>query len=173
MKAGPTMLRSVFVLAFASCDMQAGPDEILVLVDLDQSRSAPTDSSKLSPALAATNASGGILKAADGLGRVVIALPPNALFKLKNEPSVKAVSDHVPPDCAPVTRIKISYNPDNAPTVEELHTLGLDIVENYEKGSFLIVEPRNGTIDARLLSELERNPRIRYVVPVLHIKAVQ
>jgi hypothetical protein len=171
MKVSPTILRAVFVLTFACCNMQAEPDKILVLIDLDQSKSPPTKVSKLSPALLAIKTSGGILKAADGSGHIVIALPPDALSRLKKEPFVKSVTSDLPPNFTPVKRLKISYEPEKAPTTEDLLTLGLQVVETYEKGSFLIAEPRDGKIDARLISELELNRRIRYVTPVLHITA--
>lgn len=171
MKACSTVLRSVFVLAFTCCDMQADTNKILVLIDLDQSKSGSTESSRLSPALLALRASGGTLKAADGLGRIVVAVRPDTVSKLKKEPFVKSVTNEVPPNCTPVTRVKISYEAGTVPTAEELRAVGLRVVETYEKGSFLIAEPGNGVIDARLISELDRNPKIRFVTPVLHVNA--
>jgi hypothetical protein len=171
MKLSGTILQAIFVLTFACCNMHADPAKILVLIDLDQSKSPPTNVSKLSPALQATKTSGGILKAADGSGHIVIALAPDALSRLKNEPFVKSVTSDLPPNVTPIKRLKISYEPEKAPTTEDLRTLGLQVVETYERGSFLIAEPRDGMIDARLISDLELNRRIRYVTPVLQITA--
>jgi hypothetical protein len=166
------IVRVAFVLAFLFCHAQAGNDTILVLVDVDQAQSSDRFS-KLSPTLSVTKTSGGILKGADSLGRVVISLSPSALNKLKNDSVVRTVTENVPSDCTPVRQLKISYKSGNPPASEELSALGLRIVENYVKGNFLIVEPTNGIIHASLVSQLEENAKVQHVAPVLHIKAMQ
>jgi len=162
-----------YVLAFLFCLAQAGNDTISVLVDVDQAHSAADRFPKLSPALSVTKTSGGILQAADSLGRIVLSLSPSALNKLKDDRVVKTVTEQVPSDCTPMRQLKISYKSGNPLTTEDLSQLGLRIVEDYVKGSYLIVEPTNGIINASLVSRLEENPKIQYVTPVLHIKAIQ
>ena len=65
-------------------------------------------------------------------------------------PTVQSMAAHVDTEIPPAeersTRLLISYSDRNSkPTNETLQAAGLNLVEDYENGSFLIVEPGFGT----------------------------
>src|SRR4051794_38911519 len=94
MKARSRTCRLACVLAFAFGEMQASADDHTVTVELHQSAHGE-NASNLSPSLSATKASGGVLKAGDPLGRIVVAVPPEAISILKDAPAVKSVTEQV------------------------------------------------------------------------------
>ncbi len=63
------------------------------------------------------------------------------------------------------TRLLISYaNPDSKPSRETLNAAGLDVLQDYEKGSFLIVEPQ-GAVDSDTVETLMGDSAVAYVAP--------
>jgi subtilisin family serine protease len=72
----------------------------------------------------------------------------------------------------PVRRLKISYAQNNKPTEADLEALGLRLVEDYARGSFLVVEPINRRIDAALADRLAGSAKVRFAAAVLQVKAI-
>ena len=63
------------------------------------------------------------------------------------------------------TRLLISYsNEDNKPSNETLKAAGLQMIQDYENGSFLIVEPR-GAVTADAVEALMADSAVAYVAP--------
>ncbi len=55
----------------------------------------------------------------------------------------------------PVKRLRVSYKSSPRPAPAELEKLGLREIEDYKLGSFLIVEPIDGRIDASLVTKID------------------
>jgi len=63
------------------------------------------------------------------------------------------------------TRLLISYaNQDSKPARETLNAAGLDVVQDYENGHFLIVEPQ-GSVDSNTVETLMGDTAVAYVAP--------
>lgn len=63
------------------------------------------------------------------------------------------------------TRLLISYsNQDNKPSDETLQAAGLQMIQDYENGSFLIVEPR-GAVTSDAVDALMADNAVAYVAP--------
>lgn len=153
---------------------RANDEDKLYLVDVHGRRDIELDAAKkLAPSLIATRDGGGILKGSDALGRPVISVPAKKLTVLHESKAVRAVHTDVPKDWQPVRRLKLSYGLHTKPDDAELTNLGLRLVEDYQKGRFMVVEPKNGQIDAELTIKLEHCPKIEYIAPLFRTKAIQ
>jgi len=127
---------------------------------------------KLSAALIATRDSNGVLNGVDDAGRLVITVPNSFLSRLRNSMAVARVEEQPPQNWNPVKKLKLTYQGQNAPSEGELKEMGLKLLEDYKKGSFLIVEPVTKQIDARLVSSLEHNEKIKFATASLRLKAI-
>jgi len=133
-----------------------------------QSKSPP----KLAPALVAVKDSGGVLKGCDEAGNPVIATARRNIEQVRSSPAVRAVSEQPPEGWQPVTRLTLNYEPGERPDERELKELGLRMVDDYGKGSFMTVEPVDRKIDAALAERLQRSAKVQYVSPSFRIKAI-
>ncbi len=146
----------------------------LVVVDVERTSPKPDGArAKLSPALSATKFGDGILKGSDNLGRPVIALSAEGVERVKANQTIKSITKELPVDWSPITRLKIGYLASDKPAIAELSAMGLRIVEDYGKGSFMLVEPVDGQISAALLDKLESNLKVQHVTAALRTKAIQ
>ncbi|MEZ6129652.1 MAG: S8 family peptidase [Planctomycetaceae bacterium] len=85
-------------------------------------------------------------------------------------PTVQAMVTHVDTDIPPIeqrsTRLLISYSDRNAkPARETLRAAGLKLVEDYEQGAFLIVEPDQGTVTATTVEALMADNAVTFAAP--------
>ena len=85
-------------------------------------------------------------------------------------PSVQSVAADVDRNVPPVeersTRLLISYANDNAkPSAETLRDAGLKLVEDYQAGSFLIVEPEQGVVTATTVDALMADAAVTHAAP--------
>ena len=85
-------------------------------------------------------------------------------------PTVQTMAAHVDTEIPPVeersTRLLISYSgSDSKPAQETLRAAGLKLVEDYESGSFLIVEPDSGTVTANTVDALMADNAVTYAAP--------
>ncbi len=132
-------------------------------------------SSKLSPALRATKDAQGVLRGVDDAGRLVIsALKPKIamISALRESEAVKSVAEETPSNWTPVKRLKLSYRDQNRPGAEELQGMGLKLIEDYAKGSFMIVEPLNKQIDEPLINKVAANAKVQYATANFRLKAI-
>lgn len=172
--------RAIFSAAMASLSLllatssQGSDGDTLYLVDVYGRREIKADAAKkLAPALLATRDGGGVLKGCDASGKPVIAVPAAKLEKIHQSKAVRAISAEVPKDWQPVHKLKLSYKRDDPPSLAELKHLGLKLVEDYQKGGFMIVEPTDGQIDSVLASRLEHFPKFTYVTPLFQMRVIQ
>lgn len=149
-------------------------ESVTYLVDVrsrhDVQANNPTN---LSPSLLAVKDGGGVLKGGDEHGKPLIAVSAENAERLKASRAVQAVTADVPKDWTPITRLKVSYHSGQSLDKDELNRLGLKVVEDYRKGSFMIVEPTDQKITAALASKLEDNAKVRYVTPSFDVKSIQ
>jgi subtilisin family serine protease len=151
-----------------------GEDQLLSAQLRNQRSVVAGTPSNLSPSLIATRDGGGILKGSDILGNSVIAVPHANVKRFKASLSVRRLlfgGTVTPANYLPVKRLKLSYQSDSRPTDQDLQGLGLRVIEDYKKGSFLIVEPLNNNIDAELAGKLEK-AKISYAAPLLRLRAI-
>ena len=85
-------------------------------------------------------------------------------------PTVQSMAAQVDTEIPPVedrsTRLLISYSDQNTkPTDETLQAAGLNLVEDYKNGSFLIVEPHGGTVTATTVEALMADNAVTYAAP--------
>lgn len=85
-------------------------------------------------------------------------------------PSVQSIAADVDRNVPPVeersTRLLISYANDNAkPSAETLRDAGLKLVEDYQTGSFLIVEPQQGIVTATTVDALMADDAVTHAAP--------
>ena len=162
------------LLASIVCECHADDNERLWLANLRTRRQIEANGpSNISAALLATIDSGGELKGCDSIGRPIILASSNGIALLKKSVAVDSISEQVPSDWNSVEELTLSYSPSSKPTAGELEGIGLRIVEDYEKGPFLIVEPFNKRIDAALATKLKNNKKIIYADPSFTIRAAQ
>ena len=97
----------------------------------------------------------------------VIAVSAENYDKLAASKAVRHVTpDMLPGDVSPVAkRLKLSYKADDKPTEADLDKIGLKLVEDYQRGSFMIVDPVGDRIDAALADKLEQSTKIQYATP--------
>jgi hypothetical protein len=126
----------------------------------------------LAAALVATVDASGELKGSDKNGRPIIAIAEKDLKALQDSPAIRSVPVKAAKDWTPVNRLRLSYSGASIGE-KEAKELGLKIVEDYAKGSFLIVEPLDGKVNADLLKKLEKQPRIENVTPMFKVKAIR
>jgi thermitase len=154
------------------CADALGRDK-LYLVRPHGRRSLTADSRpKLSDALIATRKAGGILKGANNVGQPVILTPESHTAALTAETAMWSATSDVPVNWYPVKRLKLSYEKDAKLTSADLEKLGLKLIEDYQRGQFLIVEPISKQIDAPLVSKLADDPKVQFATPTFRIKAI-
>jgi subtilisin family serine protease len=107
-----------------------------------------------------------IVCAAFGASAFACTGAPDDRGKGRPRPAADA-ADGAEPD-----RLTLNYEPNARPNDQQLKDLGLRLIEDYARGSFLIVEPINRQIDAALATRLERSPQVQYVSPSFRIKAI-
>jgi subtilisin family serine protease len=148
------------------------PDSKLQLVRLRTSQPLTAGvSPKLSSALIATRDANGVLNGVDDGGRLVITVPNSSLAHLRNSMAVAQVEEQPPPNWNAVKKLKLSYA-GTPPSEGELKEMGLKVIEDYKKGSFLIAEPLSKQIDAQLVNRLERNEKVKFATASLRLKAI-
>ena len=131
------------------------------------------DHNKIAPALSVTKTFNGVLKGADSKGRAVIAFSPDRVDQIKTDPAVGSITKDIPNEWKAVSELKLSYFGNNKVTPSELEQMGLKLIEDYDKGSFMIVKPISGEINEKLIKALETNDKVRYVAPIVKLKAIQ
>jgi hypothetical protein len=125
---------------------------------------------KMHPALAATAEAEGVLKGNDDEGNPVIAVPAGNEKKLEDSKAVKKV-EPAPDKWSPVKKLMLKYD-GTPPSKKELEDMGLELVEDYKPGSFLIVRVAKGKqIDAAMIKSLEKCPSIIRVEPDMKVRA--
>lgn len=97
-------------------------------------------------------------------GRAVYEVTENQI------PVVQSMAAQVDTDIPPVesrsTRLMISYSDQGSkPGNETLQAAGLNLVEDYKEGSFLIVEPAEGTVTAGTVEALMADDAVTYAAP--------
>ncbi|MCA9008204.1 MAG: S8 family serine peptidase [Planctomycetaceae bacterium] len=85
-------------------------------------------------------------------------------------PAVQTMAAHVDTDIPPVaersTRLLISYADLNSrPSRDTLQAAGLNLIQDYEHGSFLIVEPHGGSVTAETVEALMADNAVTYAAP--------
>jgi hypothetical protein len=146
----------------------------LYLVDVHDRREIEADATRnLAPSLLATKDAGGVLKGSDLSAKPVIAVSAEKVEDIRKSRAVRSISPNVPKDWQPVRRLKLSYKADDKLNEDDLKKLGLKVIEDYQRGSFMVVEPVNGQIDALLAARLECCPKIRYITPLFQAKAIE
>jgi thermitase len=85
-------------------------------------------------------------------------------------PSVQTMAAQVDTEIPPVEersiRLMISYSDvDSKPAEQTLQAAGLKLIEDYENGSFLIVEPSTGTVTADTVEALMADNAVTYAAP--------
>lgn len=85
-------------------------------------------------------------------------------------PAVQTMAAHVdteiPPDSQRSTRLLISYsNLNSKPAQATLQAAGLKLVEDYEHGAFLIVQPDQGTVTATTVEALMADNAVTFAAP--------
>ncbi len=158
---------------FGCYGTSAQADDPLFLVDVHERRAIEDPAAaRISPALLATRDGGGVLRGSDAMGKAVIAVPMANLPEIQRSKAVRRVSEVVPQDWTPVTRLKLSYKGLERPTNDLLKELGLKLIEDYGNGSFMIVEPVNRRIDSSLVTKLEACEKVRYVTPSFVLRPI-
>jgi hypothetical protein len=156
---------------------QAFQGERMYLVNLQERRVVESGgSTRLSPALVALKDSGGVLKGSDDRGRPVIAVSQAKVDALLKSRAVRSISDEGLPKEEALKKkvqLKLSYWSGKPPDKALLSELGLELVEDYEKGQFMIVKPLKGAVNADLAAKLEACPKIKYVTPLWNVKAIR
>ncbi len=175
-----TALLAVYVFTLISTTSIAygAADESRLYLTEVRSRKEVNDqtNTNLAPAIVAVKDAKGVLKGSDREGRVIIATLPAHLEDLRKSVAVKEVvkdvtADWTLTDVKPL-KLKLSYKRDAKPTKEELESIGVKTVDDYEKGAFLVVEAVSGLIDGKLAERLEANRKITYATPLFDLKAI-
>lgn len=148
-------------------------EEALCRVEIKPGVTLTTEAkpSNLSAALRVIKDAQGVLKGTDDAGQLIISTAQGSMKALRNSKAITFLSESVPTNWRPVKRLKVSYGPDNKPKEEDLRIAGLRLIEDYQKGSFMVVEPLSNQIDAQLAGKLEANSRFLFATPVLQIRA--
>src|SRR5437868_35095 len=134
----------------------------LFLTTVRHAKDLTTDTApKLSPTMIAIKASGGQLKGADAKGSPIISVPESNIEAYKSCKEVVSSIDDVPTEMKPITKLKLSYTADNKPMPNDLDKMALTMLEDYQKGSYMIVEPKSKKIDSALAKLLEKQKTIR------------
>ena len=130
--------------------------------------------SNLAPALIAVKDAGGVLEGSDETGRAMITVPKENDDAFKKSHAVLATTTDVPPPdmVRPVANLKLTYKEGEPPSAAMLEDLGLRAVEDYKRGSFLIVEPTSKRIDAALAARIQGNSQIQYATPLFQVDAL-
>ncbi len=77
-----------------------------------------------------------------------------------------SVDTDIPPVSERSTRLLISYeNPNSRPTNATLQAAGLNLIQDYEHGSFLLVEPDAATVTAATVAALMADDAVSYACP--------
>lgn len=146
---------------------------IKVRVERPKGDAVPRSVSNLSPELLAVKLSGGTLVGNTPDGEVLLkGTTERGLQDLMAHPNTKNISKVAPPEQNKIVTLRLSYDAATKPTAEQLKTLGLELVEDYVKGTFLIVKP-DKPIDAELLKKLEATKSLQLVSPVMKIKPIK
>ena len=95
-------------------------------------------------------------------GRAVYDVPGSQVRALQSMAS--GIGSVIPDTEQRSTRLLISYSNDNKPSEETLTAAGLQMIQDYESGSFLIVEPR-GAVTADNIDALMADDAVAYVAP--------
>ena len=129
---------------------------------------AATASQRLSKALVALQISGGTLKGIADDGSAVLEVTKEQSTALRGNDSISRFSDRVPRQPSRI-RLLLSYeNVRSKPSREKLQEIGLEIIEDYEPGTFLIVSPKN-PFTAANLNGLLTDDNVRFVEPSMRI----
>lgn len=163
---------ALFSALFPAADQTKGS---LALIEARQlPRLVEQTAPKLSAALRAIIEAEGIVKGADESGRIIVSASDTKFTALKNSRAVQYFSTHIPSpiNWEPVKQLKLSYDLSNKPSAEDLNKLGLRLIEDYEKGSFMIVEPLNNQIDSHLAQAIQAEPHISYATLALSVRAI-
>jgi subtilisin family serine protease len=127
---------------------------------------------KLSRELAVVKLSGGALVANTADGTLIVkGVRDDALTTLLASPLTKSVAKQLPKDRLPIEKLRVSYDPQSKPTQEDLKKLGMTIVEDYAKGSFMVVKP-DGAISAKFLTGIEESPKLTFTAPVMRVRVI-
>lgn len=173
-----TKVCALFAVAGLFADVahgQTSPSACLVRLKQPKPSLISGGPTKLSPALRATKEVNGILRGTDSSGQFVITAQrtkPAMISSLKESTSVLSVTEEIPADWTPVSRLMLSYQGENPPGAEELQGMGLKLVENYAKGSFLIVEPLGKVIDTSLINKIIASSKVEFATPDFRIRAI-
>ena len=174
----PICTTVMFLIAAVAVDDEKQTSMINVLVDVQDREfieNATSAKLNISATLLAVKEANGVLKGADGLGkRAIIEASPEGVEKLRSSRIVRSVSTDVPEKWNPVFRLKLSYEAGNSLTDEDLKSFGVKLIEDYEKGSFVIAElVGDQMVDAKLISKLKENKKILFATAVFRVKAIQ
>ncbi|MFM9961169.1 MAG: S8 family peptidase [Planctomycetaceae bacterium] len=130
--------------------------------------------SKLAPELRALLLVEGQLVGSTAKGEAVIETQrkhAESLFSKSDDIGLTVSSE--PDDFVPIKRLVLSYDKDNKPSKESLKKAGLKVIEggDYEKGTFLIVEPIEKTgITSKTVTALDANEEVTKAYPSRRVK---
>ncbi len=167
-----TMVMAVWWTGMRSANSQLD-SVIKVRVERPKGDAVPRAVSNLSPELLAVKLSGGTLVGNTPDGEVLVkGTTEQGLRDLMAHPNTKNISKVAPREQNKIVTLRLSYEAATKPTAEQLKALGLELVEDYAKGTFLIVKP-DKAIDAELLKKLEVTKSLQLVSPVMKIKPIK
>jgi hypothetical protein len=165
---------SLFSLSLVGSAMAQDSAKALYVVDVAKvGGTAPPEQRKIAPALEVTKNSDAVLKGADERGRPVVALTDEGAASLKERNAISRVTPNAGVSWNPITSLKISYFGGAKPSLRELAQIGLQLLEDYPKGEFMLVRPKDNRIDAKIVRQLESNDKVRYVAPVAPFAAAE
>ncbi len=96
-------------------------------------------------------------------GKAVFDVPDGQVQTMQT--MATAVESEIPAEQEQSKTLLISYSsPENKPSQETLQAAGLNVVEDYEKGSFLVVEPTQ-SVSAQTVETLMADEAVTYAAP--------
>lgn len=127
---------------------------------------------KLSADLVLTEMSGGRLIGNDANGAIIVEAPEESkLVEVSNSRLLRSFSNELPEQFSPINQLRLSYERDRKPTVEQLQALNLELIEDYQPGTFMIVKPI-AAIDRNLIQALRDVPNVTYITPIKKIRVI-
>ena len=133
--------------------------------------------SKLSPELLALQRAGDTMQKAQLVGRtqqghaVVRTSKAKAAELFAKPEDAGVVVSNDTENFTPIKRLIVSYEKDKRPTDASMQKAGLKVIEDYEKGNFLIVEPINDDgITVETVNQLDKHKLVKRAYPSYSVK---
>lgn len=158
---------------------QGSDDDTHIAVSMKGQKKTEKDlvENKLSPELLALQRAGESVKTAQLVGRsqqghaVVKTNKANADHLLAHGDKAGVVVSKETANFTPITRLIVSYEKGKRPTNESLLKAGLKVIEDYERGTFLVVEPINEDgITVETVNALAKHKQVKRAYPSYSVK---